>query len=114
MTYHDSCYLGRWNGLVEAPRELLRLSGLSRDLIELKRTKAKGLCCGAGGARMFMEENIGKRINIERAEEIVATAVPTIAAACPFCTIMLRDGIADLNGTTVVYDIAEIIDMITV
>ena len=63
---------------------------------------------------MFMEENIGKRINIERAEEIVATAVPTIAAACPFCTIMLRDGIADLNGTTVVYDIAEIIDMITV
>ena len=63
---------------------------------------------------MFMEENIGKRINIERAEEIVAAKVPTIAAACPYCTIMLRDGIADLNGTNVVYDIAEIIDMVTV
>jgi len=114
VTFHDSCYLGRWNGLIEAPRELLRLSGLSRNLIELNRTKTKGLCCGAGGGRMFMEENIGKRINIERAEEIVAAKVPTIAAVCPYCTIMLRDGIADLNGTSVVYDIAEIIDMITV
>jgi Fe-S oxidoreductase len=114
LTFHDSCYLGRWNGLIEAPRELLRLSGLSHNLIELKRTKTKGLCCGAGGGRMFMEENIGKRINIERAEEIVAAKVPTIAAACPYCTIMLRDGIADLNGTNAVYDIAEIIDMVTV
>ena len=114
LTFHDSCYLGRWNGLIEAPRELLRLSGLSRNLVEMKRTKTKGLCCGAGGGRMFMEENIGKRINIERAEEIVATKVPTVAAACPYCTIMLRDGIADLNGTNVVYDIAEIIDMVTV
>ena len=113
LTFHDSCYLGRWNGLIEAPRELLRLSGLSRNLIEMNRTKTKGLCCGAGGGRMFMEENIGKRINIERAEEIVAAKVPTIAAACPYCTIMLRDGIADLNGTNVVCDIAEIIDMIT-
>ena len=63
---------------------------------------------------MFMEETIGKRINRERAEEIVATKVATIATACPFCTIMLRDGIADLNGTNVVYDIAELTDMMTV
>jgi len=114
LTFHDSCYLGRWNGLIEAPRELLRLCGLSRNLIEMNRTKTKGLCCGAGGGRMFMEETIGKRINRERAEEIVATKVPTIATACPFCTIMLRDGIADLNGTNVVYDIAELTDMMTV
>ncbi len=114
LTFHDSCYLGRWNELFEAPRELLRLSGLSRDLIEMNRTKTKGLCCGAGGGRMFMEETIGKRINRERAEEIIATKAPTIAAACPFCAIMIRDGIADLNGTNVVYDIAEITDMMTV
>jgi Fe-S oxidoreductase len=113
LTFHDSCYLGRWNGIIDAPRELLRHSGLSLNLVEMNRTKFKGLCCGAGGGRMFMEESIGKRINLVRSEEIVAAKIPTVATACPFCTIMLRDGIADLNGSGKVYDIAEIIDMVT-
>ena len=110
MTFHDSCYLGRWNGLIEAPRELLRLSGLSRNLVEMKRTKTKGLCCGAGGGRMFMEENLGKRINIERAQEVMASGATEVAAACPYCITMLRDGLADFDGNVAVRDIAEIID----
>jgi Fe-S oxidoreductase len=110
MTFHDSCYLGRWNGLIEAPRELLRQLGLSRNLVEMKRTKTKGLCCGAGGGRMFMEENLGKRINIERAEEVIASGATEVTAACPYCITMLRDGIADFNGNVAVRDIAEIID----
>ena len=110
LTFHDSCYLGRWNGLIGAPRELLRLLGLSRNLVEMKRTKTKGLCCGAGGGRMFMEENLGKRINIERAQEVIASGATEVTAACPYCITMLRDGIADLNGNVAVRDIAEIID----
>ena len=110
LTFHDSCYLGRWNGLIEAPRELLRLSGLSRNLFEMKRTKTKGLCCGAGGGRMFMEENLGKRINIERAQEVIASGATEVAAACPYCITMLRDGLADFDGNVAVRDIAEIID----
>ena len=110
LTFHDSCYLGRWNGLIEAPRELLRLSGLSRNLVEMKRTKTKGLCCGAGGGRMFMEENLGKRINIERAQEVIASGATEVAAACPYCITMLRDGLADFDGNVAVRDIAEIID----
>ena len=110
LTFHDSCYLGRWNGLIEAPRELLRLSGLSRNLFEMKRTKTKGLCCGAGGGRMFMEENLGKRINIERAQEVMASGATEVAAACPYCITMLRDGLADFDGNVAVRDIAEIID----
>ena len=110
LTFHDSCYLGRWNGLIEAPRVLLRLLGPSRNLVEMKRTKTKGLCCGAGGGRMFMEENLGKRINIERAQEVIACGANEVTAACPYCITMLRDGIADLNGNVAVRDIAEIID----
>jgi Fe-S oxidoreductase len=110
LTFHDSCYLGRWNGLFEAPRELLRLLGLSGNLVEMKRTKTKGLCCGAGGARMFMEENLGKRINIERAQEVIASGASGVTATCPYCITMLRDGLADINGNVVVRDIAEIID----
>ena len=110
LTFHDSCYLGRWNGLIEAPRELLRLLGLSRNLVEMKHTKTKGLCCGAGGGRMFMEENLGKRINIERAQEVMASGATEVTAACPYCITMLRDGLADLNGNVAVRDIAEIID----
>jgi Fe-S oxidoreductase len=110
LTFHDSCYLGRWNGLIEAPRELLRLTGLSRNLVEMKRTKTKGLCCGAGGGRMFMEENLGKRINIERAQEVIASGATKVAAACPYSITMLRDGLADFDGNVAVRDIAEIID----
>jgi Fe-S oxidoreductase len=110
LTFHDSCYLGRWNGLIEAPRELIRLLGLSGNLVEMKRTKTKGLCCGAGGGRMFMEENLGNRINIERAQEVIASGATEVTAACPYCITMLRDGLADLNGNVAVRDIAEIID----
>ena len=110
LTFHDSCYLGRWNGIFEAPRQLLRFSSNDANLIEMKRSAAEGLCCGAGGARMFMEETIGKRINHERAQEIIATGATRVAAACPFCITMLTDGIADNNGSVEVKDIAEILD----
>ncbi len=110
LTFHDSCYLGRWNGIFNAPRELLRAFNNSHNLIELQRSKAKAFCCGAGGARMFMEENLGKRINRERVEEISAAGATHVAAACPFCITMLTDGIRDTNGDIEVQDIAEIID----
>ena len=113
LTFHDSCYLGRWNGIFEAPRQLLRSINNNGNLIEMKRSAAKGLCCGAGGARMFMEESIGKRINHERAQEVIATGATQVAAACPFCITMLNDGIADLEGDVEVKDIAEILDEAT-
>jgi Fe-S oxidoreductase len=113
LTFHDSCYLGRWNGIFEAPRQLLRFSTNGADLIEMQRSAAEGLCCGAGGARMFMEETIGKRINHERAQEVIATGATQVAAACPFCITMLTDGIADNNGGLEVKDIAEILDEAT-
>jgi len=113
LTFHDSCYLGRWNGIFEAPRSILRWANNGKSLIETHRNEDKGLCCGAGGARMFMEENIGKRINHERAEEVIATGAAQVAAACPFCITMLSDGIRDKNGNVEVKDIAEIIDEAT-
>jgi len=113
LTYHDSCYLGRWNGIIEAPRDLLMFVNKGRRLAEMNRTADKGLCCGAGGARMFMEETIGSRINHERAQEVMATGANQVAAACPFCITMLTDGIRDNNGDTVVKDIVEILDEAT-
>ena len=113
LTFHDSCYLGRWNGIFEAPRQLLRLIDNDANLLEMQRSAAGGLCCGAGGARMFMEEAIGKRINHERAQEVIATGATQVAAACPFCITMLTDGIADLEGNVEVKDIAEILDEAT-
>ena len=114
VTFHDSCYLGRWNGIVDAPRQILQMVNGGRQLIEMERNRTEGFCCGAGGARMFMEETIGKRINHERAEEVIATGAAAVAAACPFCITMLRDGINDNNGEVEVKDIAEIIDEATV
>ncbi len=114
LTFHDSCYLGRWNGIFEAPRQLLRFSNNDAKLIEMKRSAAEGLCCGAGGARMFMEEAIGRRINHERAQEVIATGATQVAAACPFCITMLGDGIADMEVDVKVQDIVEIIDAATV
>jgi Fe-S oxidoreductase len=114
VTFHDSCYLGRWNGIVDAPRQILQMVNGGRQLIEMERSRTEGFCCGAGGARMFMEETIGKRINHERAEEVIATGAAAVAAACPFCITMLRDGINDNNGEVEVKDIAEIIDEATV
>jgi Fe-S oxidoreductase len=110
LTFHDSCYLGRWNGIYDAPRQLLSRLTNGGGLVEMRRAKATGFCCGAGGARMFMEETIGKRINHERAEEAIATQAKTVAAACPFCTTMLRDGLLDQGSEMQVKDIVELID----
>ena len=111
--FHDSCYLGRWNGIFEAPRELLRIIGGGAGPLELRRSADKGLCCGAGGGRMFMEEKIGKRINAERAEDILASGAALTAAACPFCITMLRDGLADCGSKVEVKDIVELVDIAT-
>ncbi|MBW2488360.1 MAG: (Fe-S)-binding protein, partial [Deltaproteobacteria bacterium] len=110
LTFHDSCYLGRWNGIYQAPRDLLSSINGGSKPIEMPRRESKGFCCGAGGARMFMEETIGKRINEERAEEIIATGVKTAAVACPFCTTMLRDGLLEKQSDVQVKDLVEIID----
>ncbi|MFN8339154.1 MAG: (Fe-S)-binding protein [Saprospiraceae bacterium] len=110
ITYHDSCYLGRINGIYEAPRHILEK--LDGDLIEMKRSKENGLCCGAGGAQMFKEDEPGaKRINIERAEEAISTDANIIAANCPFCITMLTDGLKakDKQDDVMVMDISEMI-----
>lgn len=113
ITFHDSCYLGRWNGLYEAPREVLRALSGGRALLELRRSGDKGLCCGAGGGRMFMEEKIGKRINAERVDDILASGAGMTAAACPFCITMLRDGLADRGSDIDIMDIVELVDRAT-
>lgn len=113
LTWHDSCYLGRWNGIFNAPKQLLNSLNIDGGLVLPQRNGEKGFCCGAGGARMFMEETIGKRINMERSEELLATGALTVAAACPFCITMLRDGISDCQGNMEVKDLAEILDEAT-
>jgi Fe-S oxidoreductase len=110
ITYHDSCYLGRANEIYEAPRKVLE--ELDAELVEMKRCRTKGLCCGAGGAQMFKEDEKGnKRINIERTEEALDTNAPIIAAACPFCNTMLTDGVKakDKQLSVKVFDIAELL-----
>ncbi|MFK7924504.1 MAG: (Fe-S)-binding protein [Bacteroidia bacterium] len=111
ITYHDSCYLGRANGIYEAPRKVLE--ALDADLAEMKRCRTKGLCCGAGGAQMFKEaENGKKEINIERTEEALKTGASIIAAACPFCMTMMSDGVKhfEKEDSVVVKDLAELIE----
>jgi heterodisulfide reductase subunit D len=110
ITYHDSCYLGRANDIYEAPRKVLE--ALDAELVEMKRCRSNGLCCGAGGAQMFKEEEHGsKRINWERTEEAVNTGASIIAAACPFCNTMLTDGVKtkEKEDQVQVLDIAELI-----
>ena len=110
ITYHDSCYLGRINGEYEAPRQLLE--HLDGDLVEMKRCKTNGLCCGAGGAQMFKEDEPGdKRINVERAEEAISTDATIVAANCPYCITMLTDGMKakDKQDNIMVMDISEMI-----
>lgn len=110
ITYHDSCYLGRANDIYEAPREVI--SALKRDLVELKRNKKNGLCCGAGGGQMFKEPEKGtKDINIERIEEVLEANPTTVAVACPFCMTMMSDGIKNKNqeANVQVKDLAELI-----
>ena len=110
VTYHDSCYLGRYNGIYESPRKIIgSIPGL--DAVEMKRSRDKGFCCGAGGARMFMEETIGKRVNHERTEEALALKPDIISTACPFCLTMLSDGVKDkeMAEKVKVKDIAELV-----
>lgn len=110
ITYHDSCYLGRANDIYEAPRAVLE--ALDVELVEMKRCRTKGMCCGAGGAQMFKEDEPGdKRINIDRSEEAVDTGASVIAANCPFCTTMLLDGVKsqEKEDEVQVLDIAEMI-----
>ncbi len=110
ITYHDSCYLGRANNIYEAPRKVLE--SLDIALVEMKRCKSNGLCCGAGGAQMFKEEERGDtRINNERTKEALETGAGIIAAACPFCNTMLTDGVKlnEKEEEIKVMDIAEII-----
>ncbi|HEY4218885.1 MAG TPA: (Fe-S)-binding protein, partial [Gemmatimonadaceae bacterium] len=109
VAYHDSCYLGRYNDVYDAPRETLKRALPVINLVEPTRTKDRGLCCGAGGGRMFMEENVGKRINIERTEELLATGAETIAVACPFCMTMISDGVKAVASDVPVMDIAEVV-----
>jgi Fe-S oxidoreductase len=110
ITYHDSCYLGRANDIYEAPRKVLEAMDVA--LVEMKRCKSNGLCCGAGGAQMFKEEEKGDlRINIERSNEALATGASIIAAACPFCNTMLTDGVKNNEKEDEVHvmDIAELV-----
>jgi Fe-S oxidoreductase len=109
IAYHDSCYLGRYNDIYDAPRETLRRVLPVVNLVEPPRARDRGLCCGAGGGRMWMEEPQGKRINIERTEELLATGADTIAVACPFCMTMMSDGVKAKESAVPVLDIAELV-----
>jgi Fe-S oxidoreductase len=110
ITYHDSCYLGRVNGVYEAPRSVLE--SLDGQLVEMKRSKQNGLCCGAGGAQMWKEDEPGdKRINTERADEALATGAEIVAVNCPFCLTMMTDGVngRDKQDSVMVMDLSELI-----
>lgn len=110
ITYHDSCYLGRANDIYDAPRHVIE--ALDAALVEMKRCKSNGLCCGAGGAQMFKEEEKGDtRINIDRSNEAIDTGAQVIAAACPFCNTMLTDGVKnrEKEEEVQVLDIAEMV-----
>ncbi|UOY06074.1 (Fe-S)-binding protein [Muricauda sp. SCSIO 64092] len=110
ITFHDPCYLGRANGIFEAPRELIQK--LDAELVEMKSCKKRGLCCGAGGAQMFKEPEEGKKdVNIERTEQALETQPEIIAAACPFCNTMMTDGVKnkEKEASIKVMDVAELI-----
>ncbi len=111
MTYHDSCYLGRGNKIYEAPRNIIR--SITDNLVEMKRAKENGLCCGAGGSQIFKESEKGKvEINIERIKDVEEANPQTLVAACPFCMTMMSDGLKEknLNSNIDIKDITEIIE----
>lgn len=110
ITFHDPCYLGRANGEYEAPRKLIEQ--LDSDLVEMKRCKSKGLCCGAGGAQMFKEAEAGKKeVNDERTEDVIESKADVVAVGCPFCMTMMTDGVKtkEKEDSIKVYDLAELI-----
>jgi Fe-S oxidoreductase len=110
IVYHDSCYLGRANGIYEAPRTVLE--AMDAELVEMKRCRSNGLCCGAGGAQMFKEDEPGNtRINLERTDEALTTGASVIAAACPFCNTMMSDGVKnrEKESAVTVLDVAELV-----
>ena len=106
ITYHDSCYLARHNDVREAPRELVSAVG---QAVEMPRNRERTFCCGAGGARMWMEEKRGRPINQERVREAVETGAETLAVACPFCTVMLDDGVRETGSKMQVFDLATLL-----
>ncbi len=110
ITYHDSCYLGRGNDIYSAPRSVVE--ALDANLVEMKRCKSNGLCCGAGGAQMFKEPEPGNRdVNVERTSDVIETNAEIVATACPFCLTMMEDGVKAHNkeGSIKVFDLAELV-----
>ena len=106
LTYHDPCYLGRHNQIYEPPRELLESAGV--EVNEMPRNQERSFCCGAGGGRMWMEEKIGSRINLNRVDEAIATGAQEVAVACPFCRVMVADGMVARDSAVQVLDVAQI------
>jgi Fe-S oxidoreductase len=111
LTYHDPCYLGRYNGIYEAPREVLQAVP-SLDFREMERSRKRSFCCGAGGGWMWMDEKIGKRINIQRLEDAISKEPDWISTACPFCVTMFDDAIKskDKEESLKIWDLAEIVE----
>jgi Fe-S oxidoreductase len=110
ITYHDPCYLGRYSGIYDAPRHVLKAIP-SLDLKEMKRSREKSFCCGAGGGWMWMDEKIGKRINVQRLEDALSTDPEWIATACPFCVTMFDDAIKskEKEESLKIWDLAELV-----
>ncbi len=113
ITYHDSCYLGRWNGIYDSPRKIISAIGRDVELVEMEENRDNAMCCGAGGGRMFMEETLGERINNVRSRQAIGTGADTVTAACPFCLTMFSDGMRDNKASQEVKDIAELVDAVT-
>ena len=107
ITYHDPCYLGRHNQIYEPPRELLESAGV--EVTEMPRNKERSFCCGAGGGRMWMEEKIGERINLNRVDEAIATGAEEVAVGCPFCRVMVSDGMVAKSSSVEVLDVAQVL-----
>ena len=113
ITFHDSCYLGRWNGIYESPRKVLSAINKSGNVVEMEKTGDLAICCGAGGGRMFLEEDTGERINNTRCQQGVDTGADTITSACPFCLTMISDGLSALEAEQDVQDVAILVDSVT-
>ncbi len=111
IVFHDSCYLGRYNDVYDAPREILRgIPGVK--LVEMERNRETAMCCGAGGGLMWMEEHVGNRINVARTEQALATNASVISSGCPYCLTMLEDGTKakEVEDTIGTFDVAELLE----